>query len=77
MADSAGLMVLVATCVVMLVVPLVLAARANERDLARLKDQIVLRRTHQAGTLGMPLQQAVDQLAAGRSVTDILGSRAA
>jgi N-acyl-D-aspartate/D-glutamate deacylase len=69
MADSAGLLVLVATCVVMLVVPPVQAARANDRDLARLKDHVVLRRAHQAGTLGMPLQQAVDQLAAGRSVT--------
>jgi hypothetical protein len=77
MADSAGLLVLVATCVVMLVVPLVRAARANDRDLARLKEHVALRRAHQAGTLGVPLQEAVDQLAAGRSVADILGGEAA
>jgi hypothetical protein len=76
MADSSVLLVLVAACVVMLVVPLVQAARANHRDLSRLKDHVVLRRAHQAGMLGVPLQQAVEQLAAGRSVIDILGGEA-
>ena len=75
MADSAGLLVLVATCVVMLVVPLVQAARANGRDLARLKEHVALRRAHQAGTLGMPIQQAADQLA-DHSVPEILGGEA-
>jgi hypothetical protein len=77
MADSGGLFVLIVACLAMLLAPIVRAARANDRDLARLRDHVVLRRAHQAGTLGMPLQQAVDQLAAGRSVTDILEGRAA
>jgi N-acyl-D-aspartate/D-glutamate deacylase len=77
MADTGGLFVLVVACLVMLLAPIVRAARANDRDLARLRDHVVLRRAHQAGTLGMPLQQAVDQLAAGRSVTDILEGWAA
>ncbi len=61
---------------VMLIVPVLLAASTNHREVIQLRDYAVLRQAYCAGTVRMPLQQAASQLAAGRPSRGILEGQA-
>jgi hypothetical protein len=62
---------------VMLMVPVLLAARTNAREVAKLRDYVLLRRAHWAGTPGTPLQQPACRLAVGWPLQEVLKGRTA
>ena len=61
----------------MFMVPMLLAAKTNNREVANLSDYVLLRRAQRSGTPETPLQQAASRLAAGRRLQEFLEDRAA